>query len=73
MRVADVAAEPDRQQAAAQLGLDWPVDGAGDGEVALAVGCLDQLRDDLSGGLERGAGSNGQVPPKREKGKFSPA
>ena len=44
----------------AELGLDRPLDRPRDGEIALAVGGLDQLGDDLAGGLEGGV----QVPPR---------
>ena len=40
--------------------LDRPVDRPRDGEIALAVGRLDQLGDDLAGGLEGGV----QVPAR---------
>ena len=60
MGVADVAAEADRQQPARQIRLDRPIDGPGDGEIAVPVGRFDQLGDDLARGLECGV----QVPAR---------
>ena len=60
MGVANVATKPNRQQACPKLRLDRPVDGPGDGEIAMAVRCLDQLRNRLPGRLERGV----QVPAR---------
>src|SRR5207248_7600694 len=61
LRVLDVAAEADRKKRIiAQIRPYRAFDGAADGEVALAVGSLDQLADRLARGLEGGV----KVPPR---------